>query len=504
MKLIKKIAAIMFAFMMVFSLSTNAKAESGSKVDGTPGTITISNAIKGQNYKIYKILNLESFNADSGNEAYSYTIATGWNEFFTKNGEGSKYVDVKNGYVTWKNDVSRDKVAELAKKALAYAEDHRDKVTAVDKEPIHVSIDNETEKLTYSNLDLGYYLVESSVGALCGLDTTNSTVEIEEKNSQPTLEKNIINYTTGIPVKLITANVGEKIHYQIDITVGKGAKSYVFHDGIESGLEYEKTNQKLALDITTDCYTTGTNNRPQMVKPTDSEYQLILSENNFTLKFEDSFIQKLSEGNKITLNYNAYVTSNAPMDTAIKNTAYLNYGNNQKTADDKTSVFTYKVPVWKYTNKGDDTQVGLPGAIFKLFKNEECTEIVPLKQENTTNEYIYTTGNEQYGLTSDANGDLVIKGLAAGQYYLKEIKAPNGYNILTKPIHISIYHSNGIKEMQVEGTTGNVDKVDVLNNKGSILPSTGGMGTTLIYLIGGALVLGSGFVLANKKRAKAK
>lgn len=504
MKLIKKIAAIMFAFMMVFSLSTNAKAESGSKTDNTKGTITISNAIKGQDYKIYKILELESFNADSGKEAYSYKIATGWNEFFTNNGEGSKYVDVKNDYVTWKNDVSLEEVAELAKKALVYAKGHSDKVTAVDKEPTSVDIDTETEKLTYSNLDLGYYLVESSVGALCGLDTTKSTVEIEEKNSQPTLEKNIINYTTGERVKLITANVGEKIHYQVDITVGKGAKSYVFHDEIESGLEYEKTNQKLALDITTDCYTTGPNNRPQMVKPTDSEYSLTLSENNFILTFEDSFIQKLSEGKKISLSYNAYVTSNAPMDTAIKNTAYLNYGNNQKTAVDKTSVFTYKVPVWKYTNKGDNTQVGLPGATFKLFKDEECTKIVPLKQENTTNEYIYTTGNEQYGLTSDANGNLVIKGLAAGQYYLKEIKAPNAYNILTKPIHISIYHSDGIKEMQVEGTTGNVEKVDVLNNKGSILPSTGGMGTTLIYLIGGALVLGSGFVLANKKRAKAK
>lgn len=90
MKLIKKIAAIMFAFMMVFSLSTNAKAESGSKTDNTKGTITISNAIKGQDYKIYKILELESFNADSGKEAYSYKIATGWNEFFTNNGEGSK------------------------------------------------------------------------------------------------------------------------------------------------------------------------------------------------------------------------------------------------------------------------------------------------------------------------------------------------------------------------------------------------------------------------------
>lgn len=102
MKLIKKIAAIMFAFMMVFSLSTNAKAESGSKADGTKGTITITNAIKGQDYKIYKILDLESFNADLGKEAYSYTIATGWEKFF-KNEAGKDYVDVNNGYVTWKN-----------------------------------------------------------------------------------------------------------------------------------------------------------------------------------------------------------------------------------------------------------------------------------------------------------------------------------------------------------------------------------------------------------------
>lgn len=147
MKLIKKIAAIMFAFMMVFSLSTNAKAESGSKTDNTKGTITISNAIKGQDYKIYKILELESFNADSGKEAYSYKIATGWNEFFTNNGEGSKYVDVKNDYVTWKNDVSQKEVAELAKKALVYAKGHSDKVTAVDKEPTSVDIDTENRKI---------------------------------------------------------------------------------------------------------------------------------------------------------------------------------------------------------------------------------------------------------------------------------------------------------------------------------------------------------------------
>ena len=224
--------------------------------------------------------------------------------------------------------------------------------------------------------------------------------------------------------------------------------------------------------------------------------------NSFTLKFEDSFIQKLDEGDVITLTYHATVTEDAPMDTAIKNTAYLNYGNNQTTKEDYTSVFTYKVPVWKYTTKGN--RVGLSGAKFALYKNEECTVIVPLKQENTTNEYIYTPDNETYSLISDTNGNLVIKGLAAGEYYLKEIEAPNGYNKLTKPIKITLSHDNGNKQIKVEGTEGYVTQVDVENKTGTVLPSTGGAGTTMIYLIGGALVLGSGVVLATKRRVKGK
>ena len=114
MKLIKKIAAIMFAFMMVFSLSTNVKAESGTSTN-TKGSITITNAIKNQDYTIYKILDLESFNADPGKEAYSYKIANGWETFFNSE-EVKDYVDVNNGYVTWKDDTNKEaKAAELAK-----------------------------------------------------------------------------------------------------------------------------------------------------------------------------------------------------------------------------------------------------------------------------------------------------------------------------------------------------------------------------------------------------
>ncbi|WP_296055521.1 SpaH/EbpB family LPXTG-anchored major pilin [uncultured Holdemanella sp.] len=500
MKLIKKIAAIMFAFMMVFSLSTNVRAESG--VNNKQGSITISNAIKDQEYKIYKILDLESFNSTEGSEAYSYKLTNdAWKSFFGTGGPGESYVSIDNqNYVTWKS--TDTDAANLANAAIAFAQDKNNNVTEVQNLTKTTSNNSDgTVTVTYSGLDLGYYLVESSVGALCSLNTTNPNAEITEKNSQPTLEKKIIDDNEGLVDKK-TADIGEKIHYQVDITVGKGAKSYVFHDQIESGLEYEKTNQKLALDITTDCYTTGSNNRPQMVKPTDSEYHLTLSENKFTLTFEDSFIQKLSEGNKIIINYNAYVTGNAQMDTALKNTAYLNYGNNQKTREDHADVYTYKIPVFKYTLK-DTTETKLSGAKFKLYRGSKNVNNI-VKFDSNGNTYTYNKSGTVEELESGTDGYVNINGLAAGTYTLEETKAPDGYNILKDTITITVNQkTDGTKEIlsNNEATNGTVK---VLNNKGSLLPSTGGMGTTLIYLIGGALVLGSGFVLANKKRAKAK
>lgn len=282
MKLIKKIAAIMFAFMMVFSLSTNAKAESGSQEGGQKGTITISNAIKDQDYKIYKILDLESFNSTKGSEAYSYKLTNDeWANFFKTGGPGNEYVNIDDQeYVTWKDDTNKEaQAAELSKKALAYAV--KNNIAETKKATA------ETTTLEFKTLDLGYYLVESNVGALCGLNTTNPTVEIAEKNSQPTLEKNIYELNTNNPVKLTTANIGESIHYHVQITVGKGANNYVFHDEIASGLKYlENDTIPFNVQITT--------NHEGIVKPNTDEYTLSLDTNktSFTLKFEDSFIQK--------------------------------------------------------------------------------------------------------------------------------------------------------------------------------------------------------------------
>lgn len=124
MKLIKKIAAIMFAFIMVFSLSTNVKADDSNEgTQSTVGSITINNAIPGHEYKLYKILILESYN--NTNEAYSYKVTDTWRAFLDDPNLGGKYfTEDTNKYVTWKSDVGQDdaKKREFVTDANSYIE----------------------------------------------------------------------------------------------------------------------------------------------------------------------------------------------------------------------------------------------------------------------------------------------------------------------------------------------------------------------------------------------
>lgn len=229
MKLIKKIAAIMFAFMMVVSMSCNVKADDTTTTT-EKGKITINNAIPKQTYTIYKILDLESYESkknEQGEEIgnYSYKPNKDWDSFISTavDSAGTKYFEVdENGYARW--NVDETKTSEFAQKALAYATTNNigNKGTA--------TASNNT--VTFDNLDLGYYLVDSSVGALCSLDTTNPSVTIKEKNGVPSVEKTIEDGgVLATDHKSNSVNIGDIVTFQTMIDVKKAHKdmNYMIH-----------------------------------------------------------------------------------------------------------------------------------------------------------------------------------------------------------------------------------------------------------------------------------
>lgn len=254
MKVIKKITAIMLSIMMVLGMCSVVVGAAEAGTEGT-GTITINNAIVGQDYKIYKILTLESYDSKQDTDGkeiglYSYKPAKGWDEFFKEPGKGSQYVDINdNGYVTWKSKVSEDKAAELAQEALEYAKNsaNQSKFDSQDIKNEHAN----AETVKFTGLPLGYYLVDSSAGALCSLDTTKSTVTIEEKNGVPSVKKEVQEDSKGDQNSAWgnenTADIGQKVNFKTTITAKKGAENYVLHDTMSDGLTFDANSVNVKL-----------------------------------------------------------------------------------------------------------------------------------------------------------------------------------------------------------------------------------------------------------------
>ena len=188
MKLIKKIAAIMLSVIMVLGMASVVSAGEGETAAPTGnGKITITNAIPSQTYKIYRILELESYNTTTENYAYKATAT--WKPFIESNEIKDVYVTINDGYVTWKDNAD---VATFAKKALAYANTQNHIINS-DKSQIApaAAAGATTSTVAFSDLPLGYYLVDSSAGALCSLNTTATEATIQEKNGVPSVEKKV-------------------------------------------------------------------------------------------------------------------------------------------------------------------------------------------------------------------------------------------------------------------------------------------------------------------------
>lgn len=492
-KMLKSLFVLALLLVQVVPMLTvNAKqVNSGSILEETKGKITINNAIVGQTYDIYRVLELESY---STGKAYAYKVASKWSEF-VKTEDAQKYLLVNTeGYVSWVGDRTDARAAAFARLALDYAEKHNivndGSQTATSTTVVFNGEDSK-------GLELGYYLVDSSTGALCSLDTTDNEVTISEKNTVPSVAKTV--EENGKYEDKNTADIGDTVNFKTEITVGAGAQNYVLYDKMSDGLTYQSIKKvELVSGETTTELTLGDDYVMDPVAETDYD---------FIMNFTDSLEKTIKVNDVIVVYYTAILNEKAVVEeNGNENETHLVYGDGTESNYDRTYTYTFKFNLVKENAQNEQ----LTGAEFKLYAANKET-LINLVQEA---DRIYRVATEEEtkveGFESAiiVAGDVIIKGLDEATYYLKEITPPNGYNLLADFVEVKVeasYGAEGVSTTLVSGAENNLvtyaqDKVTVINTTGNELPSTGGMGTVLFIVIGSIMVLGFGVLLVTKLR----
>lgn len=477
-KAMKKLMAALLAVAMVCAMAIPAWAAGGTTA-GT-GSITIDKAVSGETYTIYKMFDLNSYDPTAG--TYSYTVVSAWEDFFKDGAAGNSYITLENGHPTW---VKGAQAADFAKAALAYATEKN--ITATKKETAT------SNTVSFTGLDLGYYLVDTSLGALCGLDTTKPDATINEKNEVPDIDKKVAD-SEGNWVTENTAKIGDTVNYKVTITVQTANNRYVLHDTMSEGLTFNKDSVKVTVgteEVATtnyDVVTTG------------------IGTETFNVKFKDEYIATLAAGTQIEVTYSAVVNAKAKVDSD-KNTneAHLVYGNKHETEKHETKTYLYEFDLIKFSGS---TKKLLGGAQFKLYDAETGgNEIKLVKNEDDTYRVATATETPVAYIETVAGKTVKISGLDKKVYYLEETVPPAGYNGLTQRVKVDL--STGSKKVTTsylndgtydESLASSIGGVAVVNNAGTTLPGTGGIGTTIFYVIGGGLMVAAAILLITKKR----
>ena len=467
MKRMKKLASLLLALVMAFSMSITAFAAGAN-------SITVKNAVSGQRYELYKILDLD---VSEDHTAYSYTVNSNWADFFIYFGNGLKYVSIdKQGYVTWKENAD---VAAFAKDAEAFAKD----LTALDT--ITASADGD---ITFSNLEAGYYLVTSTLGTKATVGTTpgDPNPVIQEKNQAPTNEKTVEEDSTGAYGPTNDADIGQTVNFKSTITAQPGAENYVFEDTMSAGLTYNNDakvypDAAMTTELNASNYTV--NNNPGGGK-------------TFTITFAQSYLDTITAETKLYVKYSATLNENAKVVLGGNpNKSTLKYGdasNTKSTPDSETITYTWDLDILK------DAQ-------FVLL-NQDKTKAATVVNGKVTG-WVDVPAAGQGGtitwpantiLTTNAQGKIEIDGLDADTYYLREIEAPAGYNKLAEDVEVVI--AGAAKADGSDTLTYQTVVAEVNNQSGTELPSTGGIGTTIFYVVGSILVVAAIVLLVTKKR----
>lgn len=496
MKHTRQIFALLLALVLTLGLCATAFAE-----DAKPGSITISNPAQGKTYEVFKLLDVVEDESDLANNGFIYKLtADAWADFITnvKDGSDNNYFNLfENGGTKYvlANENLKHGIADFAAKAKAYAETNK-------LAPLKTAKAEAEGALEISGLDLGYYLVRSDLGILCSLDTTAPNAEVREKNEATVIVKNVEDTTK----KQNVAEIGTYVKFTIQITVkDKAPVNYKLVDEMTDGLTFVN-NETYPLTVTVNENTLDAANY-KVTETTEPR--------GFTLTFNNNAegsASILKTGDVVTVTYYAQINENAKIaDEANVNKAKVEYGTNSHTEYDTTETYVWKMNIVKYTME-QGTEKKLAGATFKLSRDEAGAQVIKLVKVNDTTYRLALPTEIDTAvdtITTGKTGELVINGLADGTYYLTETKAPRGYNLLREPVKVTVAHKTENGKLtetsfvadQTQTDTSGVVKVE--NNAGAELPSTGGIGTTVFYVLGSAMALGAVILMVTKKRMAA-
>lgn len=514
MKHTKKLVSLLLALVMVFALAVSVSAATV--------TMPTDKILEGHTYTTYQVF--------AGREENGILSDVRW-------GSG---IDSTAFLAALKADTTYGSLFTACNDAAAVA-----KVLGENKD--NTALANAVAELAYANktgagtaltsgtteLAGGYYLIVDTTENVAAGSAYNKAllqvvgdIDITVKTDAPTVDKTVTNNdsnnTTG---NAADYSIGDAVPFTLIGSVPDMSRydtyKYIFHDTLSAGFDAPATN---AVKV----YLSGDNTYDANDTDVTTSFAIEVSGQTITISCNNlKTISNIAKGQFIIVKYEAKLNSSAVIgSTGNPNTVYLEYsnkpdqsgsGNNNtgNTPEDKVIVFTYELDVTKVDGQNTDTK--LAGAEFKL-KNAAGKWVTVDDNAKVTGWADTEAGGST--LTTDANGLVKVIGLDAGTYYLKETKAPVGYNTLKDEIEIVITaeltqteDAAALETLKIsvddgEAKDGNtstgVVETTVKNNKGATLPETGGMGTTLFYAIGGILVLAAVVLFVTKRRMSAE
>ena len=496
MKHARKLASLLLALVMVFALATTAFAQDVTVTGGT-GSITISNAAKGETYTIYKLFDA-TVNADGSSIAYTGTIPESLKAYFSE--DTNDYISATPEAKDGENMSEGLKTALKAWTATATAA---------------ATAESDGSALNFKELAYGYYVVTTTQGdQVISVDSTMPNVTIVDKNSST--PKDLSKTASSNDV-----SIGDTVTYTVSFKTsnyygaGTEAKEIVSYT-IEDTLPEFLSNVTVTSIIVDNDGNNATAGDQFGVTAQFANKKIVI---DWYDEVNNKFLY--DNGATVTITYTAVVTDKAAIDgngnTNKVTVTWTTKGGDEpgpdKVETDET-IFTYAIALKKVNNKGN----ALPGAVFEFPFYVKSTA-------DANGAYIYAGTTAGAGLTNQIttpdSGVIVVKGVKSGSYEITEVTAPAGYNKLTAPVtvqavktsststHTTVYLDKdgnvvdvSAKEIEVKVDIDTIaaTAVVVVNKAGTELPSTGGMGTTVFYVLGAVLVMGAVVLLVTKKR----